>query len=108
MGGKEPKSIDALIRSRMRRQQFVNSVLVFVIAAAVICASGYFILSHVDWSRPAPRKAEPTKGKAAPKPSALRKPSVAPAAAVSVAAPAATAHAPTPASVPKAANPTKP
>jgi hypothetical protein len=48
MAGKEPKSIDALIRARMRRQQFVNSVVIFLMAAAVIAAAGYFIVRHVD------------------------------------------------------------
>ena len=91
MAGKAPKSIDDLIRARMRRQQFVNSVLVFIVAAAVIAGAGYFIFNKVDWQRPTPAKVQPKE----PVPPArhVAPPVAAPAPSATIAARSATAPA---------------
>jgi len=85
MAGKAPKSIDDLIRARMRRQQFVNSVLVFIVAAAVIAAAGYFIVNAVDWQRPTPAKVQPKEPVPPAKPVAT--PAAEPAPPATIAAP---------------------
>jgi hypothetical protein len=59
MARKAPKSIDDLIRARMRRQQVANSLLIFALACAVIAAAGYYIFQFVEWPRPAPPRQRP-------------------------------------------------
>ena len=66
MAGREAKSIEALVRARMRRQQFANSLLILLLTSAVIAGAAIFIAKTVDWTRPAPAKARPVRVQVAP------------------------------------------
>ena len=106
VAGKAANSIEALVRARMRRQQFANSVLIFALAAVVILGAGYFIVRSVDWGHVEPAK-EPKPVRPAPvraKPVAP----VAPAAPATVAIPVAVAPAPVTKPVTKPAEQSKP
>jgi len=86
MAGKAPKSIDDLIRARMRRQQVANSLLILVLACAVIAAAAYYFFQHVEWTHPAPAR-QSAHGESAPVPVVPRATIASPAAPATVAAP---------------------